>query len=819
MRVTGWRCLVCGATLDIATAMPWRCPNATQSDRHHVLAICSDDAEGDVAGFEAQGGDLGDMLPVHVRAPGANPLISYDADLAWASFADVHGVDAAARRVMVEQLDAAVRTVAGVGFVPTPFARSDALSDALGFTDGGGVWVKDETGGVGGSQKARHLVTILLHLLTLERLGRLSNRPPLAIASCGNAALAASTLAAAANWPIDVYVPTWMGDGFGDELERLGARIHRCERRAGDPPGDPAMFRFREAVAAGAIPFTVQGPENALALDGGRTIGWEIGDQLEALGVHQLDRMFVQVGGGAFASCLGAGLRDIGHGVRLVAVQAAGCAPLARAWQRAGGDVERGSELVAERWSELMTPWDNPHVVGRRNPRRRNVRLARGVRRHRRLGRCSGRRHRGRHRGSSPTRPIGRVRRQCHRQRRTRRSSRHRRGDSTNRVCRRGDERAGALIGGRYPGSHAREFHSGPGPLAGSRCCRRRHRRCGWRAGREYRGATGDRPDRPRGRLLSTRSEPHRRSRTTPSSPSPTVATSSPTKQSTRPRRSNLTARRHRRTLCHGSGFATASSRPVVPSPSSPVWRPASAPTAASLPTSSCAPTAPLLRSPSSTAVPPTATCRCPSARCSTRSQAPRSGHRRCRSTDRRSPGRPETRSAAINAPLRRSVQPHRQFRLDDHLDARRRHRSNCRCVGRRHPDRLHRRSRNRAVRPDAGECLLVGCNHPGVRTPAVVADLDGRSGSCRIDGSVDLGRRIVRGLRVRQQRSRRCRRLDAGRAVRRRRRPSCSDRSGARRRCCATGGVIRRIPRRLPARWGPARAVVGRGRCRRLRP
>jgi threonine synthase len=70
--------------------------------------------------------------------------------------------------------------------------------------------------------------------------------------------------------------------------------------------------------------------------------------------------MFVQVGGGAFASCLGAGLRDIVPGVRLVAVQAAGCAPLARAWQRAGGDVERGSELVAGQWGELMTPWEDP---------------------------------------------------------------------------------------------------------------------------------------------------------------------------------------------------------------------------------------------------------------------------------------------------------------------------------------------------------------------------------------------------------------------------------------------------------------------------
>ncbi len=144
------------------------------------------------------------------------------------------------------------------------------------------MWVKDETGGVAGSQKARHLVTILLHLLAAERIGHLTERPRLAIASCGNAALAASTLAAAVDWPIDVYVPTWMTDGFGSELDRLGATVHRCERRPHDPPGDPAMFRFRDAVAAGAIPFTVQGPENALALDGGRTIGWEIAEQATA---------------------------------------------------------------------------------------------------------------------------------------------------------------------------------------------------------------------------------------------------------------------------------------------------------------------------------------------------------------------------------------------------------------------------------------------------------------------------------------------------------------------------------------------------------
>ena len=353
MRVTGWRCAVCAAEVDIATSFPWRCPNATSDDRRHVLQIVEGSTEAG-AGVEPRSG------LVDVPEPAANPYLRHDADLAWAAHAEANGMDLAARRTLVAALDDAVREVAGVGFVPTPFGRSAVLSDALGFTDGGGVWVKDETGGVAGSQKARHLFTILLHLRAAEELGHLTERAPLAIASCGNAALAASTLARAAGWPIDVYVPTWMSDGFGDELDRRGARPHRCDRRASDPAGDPAMFRFREAVADGAIPFTVQGPENALALDGGRTLGWEIGEQLAAQHVDGLDRIFVQVGGGAFAACVGA----THPARRFHAVQAEGCAPLAQAWHRAIDLVDDPvPDLVAPLWGELMEPWPDPHSL------------------------------------------------------------------------------------------------------------------------------------------------------------------------------------------------------------------------------------------------------------------------------------------------------------------------------------------------------------------------------------------------------------------------------------------------------------------------
>jgi threonine dehydratase len=147
-------------------------------------------------------------------------------------------------------------------------------------------------------------------------------------------------------------------------LEALGAVVTTCPRRADDPPGDPSVLRFREAVASGAIPFSVQGPENALCLDAGRTIGWELAASVGMPdGPGRLDRAIVQVGGGALATCSGWGL---GPRVRLDTVQAAGCAPLARAWtaaRHAGLDLTLGAGSVAARWPELMTPWDDPHSI------------------------------------------------------------------------------------------------------------------------------------------------------------------------------------------------------------------------------------------------------------------------------------------------------------------------------------------------------------------------------------------------------------------------------------------------------------------------
>ena len=341
--VVGWRCVVCGVTVDIAEAMVFRCPNSTAADPYHTLQIVQHDE------------------PVHRISDDSNPFLAYQPYFAWDSFAATLGMSHAERRALVVEMDTKIAAIAGTGFVTTPFARADALSDVLGFTAAGGVWVKDETHQVAGSHKARHLFSTLLHLLVAERFGctpwgdRIGERRTLAIASCGNAALAASTLAATVEWPIQVFVPPSANPAVLARLGELGATITMCPRRLHDLPGDPCVLRYREAVATGAIPFSVQGTENAWCLDGGRSIGWE-------MAAEPLDRVFVQVGGGAFSRCLIGGLAQAVGGTgnvlpKLHAVQTQSCAPLARAWRRAL-DGPGGLATAGARWRDCMTPWE-----------------------------------------------------------------------------------------------------------------------------------------------------------------------------------------------------------------------------------------------------------------------------------------------------------------------------------------------------------------------------------------------------------------------------------------------------------------------------
>lgn len=241
----------------------------------------------------------------------------------------------------VRRLDEHVSGVDGAGFAITPLTEEAGMAGGLDLR--GRLFVKDETGNVSGSHKARHLFgTMLAFLVDGDDPAR-----DLAIASCGNAALAAAVVARAQERNLRVFIPTWADPVVVGKLEALGADITECERRPGEA-GDPAFLRFEEAVAGGARAFSVQGPSTPTALDGGRTIGWEVADQLEAAGVIGPVRVFLQVGGGALASCA---FRGILEGAapsldpRFHTVQGEACAPLRRAWRLLGEAIAGPSDL------------------------------------------------------------------------------------------------------------------------------------------------------------------------------------------------------------------------------------------------------------------------------------------------------------------------------------------------------------------------------------------------------------------------------------------------------------------------------------------
>ena len=262
-----------------------------------------------------------------------------------------------AAREAIRDLDAAVGEVEGHGFEPTPFGAAPELAEAVGIGDSE-LWVKDETGNVSGSHKARHLFGVALaHRMADADAG--AEAPPYAIASCGNAALAAAVVARAVGRRIDVFVPTWANDAVVARITELGGRVVRCEREPG-VPGDPAHHAMLAAIEAGAVPFSCQGTETPATIDGGRTLAWEM---VDALVEHdggrpaRLDRLFVQVGGGALATAVVTGLAaatargDLARMPRVHAVQPEGNHPLVRAWdtlvlevraqERAGGGRDR----------------------------------------------------------------------------------------------------------------------------------------------------------------------------------------------------------------------------------------------------------------------------------------------------------------------------------------------------------------------------------------------------------------------------------------------------------------------------------------------
>ena len=307
-------CGGCGTTVGALEPYPFRCPRSGDGGDHVLRRVL------DLSRLEFPK-DVGEQ----------NPFIAWRSLLHAYHLASAQGMSDRVFVELVQRLDNEVAKVDGHGFARTPFKPSPSLADRLGTP--ATVWVKDETGNVAGSHKARHLFGLLVHLEVVRLLG-LTEGPlrPLAIASCGNAALAAGVVAAAGGRQLLVFVPTDADPVVLGRLAQLGAEITVCPRLDG-VAGDPAYHGLQAAIDDGALPFTCQGDQNGLAIEGAETLGYEMAAELSELG--HLDHVVVQVGGGALASAVAQSLSEavalgvLSRAPRLHTVQTESAWPLA----------------------------------------------------------------------------------------------------------------------------------------------------------------------------------------------------------------------------------------------------------------------------------------------------------------------------------------------------------------------------------------------------------------------------------------------------------------------------------------------------------
>jgi len=218
----------------------------------------------------------------------------------------------------------------------TPLHRATALGGALGLDR---LWIKDESINPTGSFKARGMATAVT---MCRRLG--ARR--LALPSAGNAGGAAAAYAALAGLPVDLFLPEGTPAPFRLEAAVHGAAVHLL-------PGDIAdcAGRVREGIEREGW-FDLSTLREPYRLEGKKTMGYELAEQLDW---SLPDVVIYPTGGGtgligmwkAFEEMERIGLIPSGDRPRMVVVQAAGCAPMVRAF-------EQGLER-AERWVDPQT--------------------------------------------------------------------------------------------------------------------------------------------------------------------------------------------------------------------------------------------------------------------------------------------------------------------------------------------------------------------------------------------------------------------------------------------------------------------------------
>ena len=200
-----------------------------------------------------------------------------------------------------------------------PLLAAARLAEAVGCAS---VWLKDEFRNPTGSFKDRGTAVgvAVLAALGFESIGTVST---------GNMARSVAAYAARAGLRASIWV------GADTPAEKLAPiAVHGADLLRFDAPYGEIYATSMEWSRAEGVPFV--NSDSSLRVEGQKTIAYEIAEQLGGVAP---DWLVVPTGSGGNLSAIAKGLTEAASWgwlegrCRLVAVQAAGCAPIAGAWE------------------------------------------------------------------------------------------------------------------------------------------------------------------------------------------------------------------------------------------------------------------------------------------------------------------------------------------------------------------------------------------------------------------------------------------------------------------------------------------------------
>ena len=227
----------------------------------------------------------------------------------------------------------------------TPLIELPALAAEAGVAR---LWVKDEGLNPTASFKARGLCVAVTRARAL-------GLPGLCVPTAGNAGIALAAYAAAAGMKARIYAPATTPPPILGSIRSFGAELMLVDGHIGD--AGKATMQFAKESGF----FNVATVREPYRVEGMKTMGYEVAEQL---GWRLPDAIVYPTGGGEGTIGIWKAIREMLDWEwlprdtplpKMVAAQAAGCAPLVRAFD-AGADRATPWEIPATHASGLRVP-------------------------------------------------------------------------------------------------------------------------------------------------------------------------------------------------------------------------------------------------------------------------------------------------------------------------------------------------------------------------------------------------------------------------------------------------------------------------------